>query len=213
MLTAFLGWRSKKRPTDASVELIFIGYTNKAVEVISSRGELRTLYRCVPQLRATNAGTVAVQLLAPDVLLSRFGRPGFQPSSPSELRQVLRPGDAVTIEGVSDNYDDPWWTEVSYQRYGLAEQVYYWAWGTGNSTLRQIAVRLIGVPRLAKVESGWVTQPPSSQVAAPIDPSRYYVSSSRVIRSVANWMMDPSGSNFAPTSSSPIQAPVRRGSR
>src|SRR4030095_3920748 len=132
LLTAFLGWRSKKRRTDASVELIFIGYTNKAVEVISSRGESRTLYRCVPQLRATNTGVVAIQLFAPVVIQIKVGRPGFQPSSPSELRQVLKPGDTVTIEGVSDNYDDPWWTEVSYQRYGLAERVYYWAWGYGK---------------------------------------------------------------------------------
>jgi hypothetical protein len=176
-LYALLTWWGKSRRSEASVALVFVGYTNREMRIEGSETEFSdgrivlppsTLFLPVPLLRATNNGAIPVQLWT-GFRPASLDRKGFRPMPGKGFSHALKPGDSVTIEGGIGNYRAGWWTELSYQRHGLWERIYGWAWDSTNSNVRMTLRRLLDAPDLVRVESGWITSPPPPPHSVPMD--------------------------------------------
>lgn len=140
LLAAVLSFCLGPRPKNASVNLVFLGYTNETNQIVMVAPGPGSTIRPIPGMKrrytalllTTNSGSVAVQVYAA-VRAASFGIAGFAPTMSTGSPRLLKPAESTLIAGVADPLQGPWWTEVSYQRHGAREKVYGLGMGFSES--------------------------------------------------------------------------------
>jgi hypothetical protein len=145
------------------VKLVFVGFTNTVLMARDAAGQSKSFGVHVFLLRATNTGSVPVQLWAA-AKPADFNDPNFARPNASGLHPVLKPGESVAVTATPPGGESRWRTKFMYQRHALTDQLYAKAWNTGSRALQAMMSRLLSSPKEGWAESGWITNRPPQRL-------------------------------------------------
>ena len=153
---AALAWWMRSAGPPATLELTFLGYTNKpgaiATALVLTTNSSRVLFEIRPLMHARNVVETNGDF---------FLVPGFVSPAPADLPRLLKPGQATVLDiRINDFTVKSWWTEVAAHPMQRESWLRNLAARIGNPGVQRWVDRIAPPPETLWIKLGPITNLP-----------------------------------------------------